>query len=158
MRQAIFFGVWSIQHGIVTLDFLRDAVLSLPPSPTASMARRAIALIEPGVQSMNEFDFAQECRRRGFPEPIRQARRVDSEGRDRFLDAEFRVNGRSIVVEIDGLQHLDIAVRMDDEYRANELTLQQAPVLRVSALTLRTNPDRFFQQLQRGLQQLATAA
>ena len=103
---------------------------------------------------MSEFDFAKECRLRGFPTPIRQRQRTDSEGRARFTDVEFLVNGRTLVVEIDGRGHLATEVLIDDQWRANELLMQGAPVLRIPAVALRIDPDRFFDQLARALQML----
>ena len=106
---------------------------------------------------MPESDFAQECRRRGLPEPARQQQRRDSHGRVRYTDAEFRLYGRVLVVEIDGLGHLAADVYLNDQWRANELLMQGAPVLRIPALALRVDPEPFFEQLQRALHRIALA-
>ena len=157
-RQGVFQAIWALQRGLVCLEELQVEVLSLKKSPGTANARRRLRLIDPGVHSMSEFDFAVECRKRGFPTPVRQQRRTDSTGRTRFTDAEFRVNGRTLVVEIDGLGHLATEVMIDDQWRANELLMQGAPVLRIPAIALRMDPDRFFEQLARALQQLVLAS
>lgn len=157
-RQACFFGIWGIQQGLFTLAQLRGAVEAIPLSPTSGLAKRSLRLIDPGVHSMPEYDFARECRRRGFPEPHRQVRRVDAEGRSRYLDVEFRFNGQSLIVEIDGAGHLDATVQLEDSFRANELSLENSRVMRIPALALRLQPDRVFAQLQRALQRLTLAA
>ena len=119
-------------------------------------ASRALEIVEPGVHSMHELDFARECRKRGLPRPIRQVPHTDSQGHNRYTDVEFHIGGKVIVVEIDGLGHLDNEVREDDEWRENELSLQGATVLRVSGYVLRQNPGPFFDQLTRAFAQAAS--
>lgn len=157
-RQAAFQAVWALQRGLIDFDQLQEAVIRLPPGPGSAAVRRRMSLLIPGTHSVHELDFARGCRARGLPEPVRQRERLDSEGRRRYTDAEFNVAGRTLVVEIDGLQHLDRAVRMDDDWRGNELVIQGTPVLRVSTLALRVEPDRVYAQLQRALEQLRRAA
>ncbi len=157
-RQGVFHATWAIQHRLVTLGEIELAVHATHFSVGTNAMKRRLALIEPGVQSVNEFDFAQGCRDRGLPAPIRQRLRVDAEGCNRYTDAEFTVAGRTLVVEIDGIQHLDTTVRLDDDWRGNELTLQGTPVLRISSLALRMEPERVFAQVQRALQQLKQVA
>lgn len=153
-RQGVFHAIWAIQRGHVQLEQLQQLVRELPKSPGSARVRKRLDLIDPGVESMPEYDFAKECRRRGLPEPIRQQRRLDSRGRSRYTDAEFRIGGSVLVVEIDGLGHLEAEVHLDDQWRANELMLQAAPVLRIPSLALRTDPEPFFIQLTKALQQL----
>jgi hypothetical protein len=157
VRQAVFHATWAIQRGFVTLEALQLASRETRRSPGSARMRQRLALIDPGVHSVSEFDFARECRSRHLPEPVRQRERTDSRGRSRYTDAEFVVNGRTLVVEIDGLGHLETAVYVDDQWRANELMLQGAPVLRIPALALRTDPEPFFQQLRRALSTLRAA-
>ncbi len=156
-RQAVFVATWAIQQRLMSLESLRSLCEVRPRNAGASRARRVAALLEPGVHSIHEFDFAQQCKRRGLPEPLRQRERKDSAGCTRYTDCEFVVGNRSLIVEIDGLGHLDTEVRVDDQWRANELTMQGATVLRVPAIVLRTNPEPFFAQLHRALSQLRAA-
>ena len=156
--QAAFQAIWPIQQRLVTLEDLQTRVRELPAGRGSIAARRRIALIVPGAHSVRELEFANGCRERGLPEPIRQRVRQDSDGRPRYTDAEFTVAGRSIIVEIDGMQHLDVSVRLDDDWRQNEFTLQGTPTLRISTLALRVDPDRVYAQLRRALQQMRAAA
>ena len=156
-RQAVFVATWAIQQRLTSLESLRSLCESQPRNAGASRARRVVALLEPGMHSIHEFDFAQQCKRRGLPEPLRQRQRKDSSGCMRYTDCEFVIGNRSLIVEIDGLGHLDTEVRVDDQWRANELTMQGATVLRVPAIVLRTNPEPFFAQLHRALSQLRAA-
>ena len=156
-RQAVFVATWAIQQRLTSLEVLQTLCEHRPRNAGASRARRVAALLEPGVHSIHEFDFAQQCKRRGLPEPLRQRLRKDSSGSARYTDCEFVIDNRSLIVEIDGLGHLDTEVRVDDQWRANELTMQGATVLRVPAIVLRTNPEPFFAQLHRALSQLRAA-
>lgn len=156
--QSVHFSTWALQRGIVTIESLQARASQLKRSPGSGRMRERLAIVEPGVHSYNEFVFAQECRRRGLPEPIRQRRRTDGFGRDRYLDAEFEVNGHRVCVEIDGRQHLGTVQRMDDDLRANEIMIQGVPVLKVTSVALRLNSEPFFQQLQRLLSRWRRAA
>lgn len=150
-RQAVFHATWAVQRRLTTIEEIAAAIDGRPRSHAFVRARRILDLIEPGVHSIHEFDFARECRRRGLPKPVRQTSRRDSRGRQRFTDVEFHVKGRVVTVEIDGLQHLETQMVLDDQWRANELTLQGDVLLRVPALALRLDPDAFFDQLRRAL-------
>lgn len=153
-RQAVFHAIWAIQRGLVELETLQTEMRRMKKSPGSAAARRRLRLIDPGVHSMPEFDFAKECSVRGLPQPRRQRRRSDSAGRTRYTDVEFELLGRTLIVEIDGVGHLTAEVSIDDQWRANEFLLQGAPVLRVPALALRLDPDPFFEQLKRALTML----
>jgi very-short-patch-repair endonuclease len=101
-----------------------------------------------GVRSLGELDFARECRRRGLPEPSRQAVRRGRDGRY-YLDvvwAQWRV-----VVEVDGIHHLSAENVVDDALRHNAVTLTDGRVLRLPLLGLRVAPDAFFGQIEEAL-------
>lgn len=157
-RQAAFQATWAIQRRLVTLDDLLATDAALLKSPGTATMRRRLHMLEPGIQSINELDFAKACRSRGLPEPLRQTPRKDSQGVWRYVDVEFRVSDRVLIVEIDGMHHLDFAVHIDDQWRANELSLQGATVLRIPALALRLAPEMFFEQIARWLESRRAAA
>lgn len=153
--QAAFVATAAIQRGLTTLDQLQLASRLVPGSRILAAARKRLALIPSGAHSNLEIEFLQLCRRYRLPEPLRQVHRRDSDGRDRYVDALFEVNQRRLIVEIDGIHHLDTAVRIDDQFRANALALGGEPVLRIPGLALRTNPDPFMRQLAEALRGLA---
>lgn len=157
-RQAVYFCTWAVQRRLVTLESVRAGIAGVSNSPRMIRALRVLDVIDPGVHSVHEHDFALECGRRGLPEPFRQVRHTEPDGRLRFTDAEFHVAGRVLIVEIDGAGHLDAHVREDDQLRQNELTIEGHAVLRIPALGLRSNPDRYFGQIQRALSRLAAAS
>jgi hypothetical protein len=108
-----------------------------------------LADIDGGAHSLAEIDFARLCRRAGLPAPSRQRVRTDSMGRRRYLDVawdQFR-----LVVEIDGMFHMELARWMDDSFRGNEISLDDWVLLRFPAVVLRTDPERVLAQVRHGL-------
>lgn len=157
-RQAIFFVTWTLQRRLATIEQFEAEARSKPQSGLHRRAVKIALAVDEGIHSIHEFDFLRECRRRMLPEPTRQRERKDSRGRKRYTDFEFQAKGRNVVVEVDGLGHLDADVQLDDQWRANELALQGSTVLRIPGLALRLDPDPFFAQLQRAIDQLRNAA
>ena len=153
-RVAIFQALWAIQHGLVSFEAVQTAVREVKRSPGSAELRKRFAAIEPGVHSMPEFDFAAMCNKRGLPTPQRQRQRRDASGRNRYIDVEWTAGGRTLVVEVDGIGHLEAAVQLDDQRRANELALQGAVVIRVPALALRVDPEPYLLQVERALRAL----
>lgn len=101
--------------------------------------------------SMGELDFARLCRRYGIRKPDRQVPRRSRRGRRR-IDAYF--DAERVVVEIDGIGHVDPAQWMDDHERQNDIVIQgDRTFLRVSTWVLRYEPEWFMEQLRRALGQ-----
>lgn len=100
--------------------------------------------IEGGADALSEIDFVRLCRARGLPEPARQARRRDARGRWRYLDAEWLLaGGRRLVVEIDGVGHMEATRWYDDLMRDAELLPDERTVrLRFPAAAVRAEPGR----------------
>ena len=103
-----------------------------------------------GVTSTSEADFLRACRSRGLQAPRMQVRRVAG-GRRRRVDAEFRLaDGRILMVEIDGVAHMDVRQWEADLIRQNELTAETgALVLHITGWQIRHDPDEFFDLLRR---------
>ncbi|MCD6639669.1 MAG: DUF559 domain-containing protein, partial [Nocardioides sp.] len=97
-----------------------------------------------------ELDFARLCRERGLPEPDRQVVRKGRSGRY-YLDVCWE--SWRVVVEIDGIHHTWAQAVVDDALRHNEVTLQDAVVLRLPVLGLRVATDEFFEQIERALRE-----
>lgn len=103
-----------------------------------------------GAHSLSELDFASECRRRGLPEPTRQAMRTGRSGRV-YLDVLWEELG--VHVEIQGAQHYQGTAGIDDALRFNDISLRDRHLvtLQVPILGLRTRPDAFFAQVEQAL-------
>lgn len=118
--------------------------------------QRALVDCLGGTDSLAEIDFARLCRRAGLPEPARQERRQDASGRWRFLDVEWRVRGSRLVVEIDGVGHMEQAQWYDDLLRDAELGMDARTLrIRLPASAARHEPERVVAVVRRHLAELA---
>ncbi len=164
-RSAIDSAAWShnsrtavgvlaavVQQRLTRVDDLRLELQAAGRIRHGRLLAAAVADIGGGSQALSEIDFARLCRRHGLPEPVRQAIRVESSGRRRYLDAEWvRADGVRVVAEVDGAVHLLPRQYWDDMERGNELALDGRIVLRFVAFALRAHEARVAAQLYRAL-------
>jgi len=104
-----------------------------------AMIRATLDDIAGGAQALSELDFTRLVRRHRLPEPDRQARRQDAAGRRRWLDASWEA--ARLIVEVDGIHHLDTAQYWADMDRDNDFTLDGYRVLRFPAFVVRYHGD-----------------
>ena len=117
--------------------------------------RRSLSLLlndlEGGAQALREVEFLRFCRRHGLPTPKCQAR-LDSQGRRRYLDAEFRRrSGRPLHVEIDGGIHLKLAIRAQDTIKDNDAHIAGQLVLRYASISIYTDAPDAVRQIRQAL-------
>lgn len=105
-----------------------------------------------GADALSEVEFLRFCRRHDLPTPVCQ-RRMDSAGRWRYLDAEFRrpCDGTPVGVEIDGGIHLLLSVRNDDTIKDNDAAIDGRLVLRYASAGIYADDPRIVRQLRRAL-------
>ncbi len=142
----------AVQQRRTTPEALEAALATATRTKFRAVLRAAVADIAGGSQALSEIDFVQLCRRHGLPEPVRQAVRLDSTGRRRFLDATWRrADGRLVVAEVDGALHLAPRYWWSDQLRQNELVLDDALVLRFPTVVVRTEEFVVARQLRRAI-------
>lgn len=105
-----------------------------------------------GADALSEVEFLRFCRRHDLPTPVCQ-RRMDSAGRWRYLDAEFRrpVDNKPIGVEIDGGVHLLLSIRHEDTIKDNDAAIDGKLVLRYASAGIYADDPRIVRQLRRAL-------
>ncbi|TNM36555.1 hypothetical protein FHP29_20720 [Nocardioides albidus] len=140
-------------------DLLRDPRPGIPsarlewveqlrPLRRAGGFRRMLHDVEGGVHSGAERDVARLCRRFGLPLPVRQTSRVDSAGRRRWTDCEWRLGGgRVLVLEVDGSFHVEVEQWIADLRRDRRLTAAERVVVRASAFEIRHEPEEVARDL-----------
>ncbi len=101
-RQAALWLVAPVQQKLVLPEHLASALDDVGIRERRTFIRQVVHDITGGAHSLNELDFAVECRRRGIPEPDRQVVRRTPGGRY-YLDVRWA--DLRLVVEIDGFQH-----------------------------------------------------
>lgn len=149
-REVLFILTTTVQQRITSVQRLRRELTGRAKVRNAGVIREVLIEIQGGATSTNEADFLRECRRRGLPAPRMQTRRVDALGQRRRTDAEFRLpDGRLLIVEIDGVGHLDPRQWRDDLERSNGLVLSTgALILHVTGWEVRNDPEPFFTLLE----------
>jgi very-short-patch-repair endonuclease len=147
-REAALFVVAAVQQGLVAVDDLAAAVLLVRRHARRKLLRGLVDDVMGGIESSAEREFAKLCRNRGWPPPTRQMMRQLPSGRVYFdvVWEQFRV-----VVEIDGIHHLDAAVAVKDALKQNAATLDGARVLRIPNWALRVDPEPFLDQVEAAL-------
>jgi hypothetical protein len=128
-----------VQQRLVRADDLTAALARRGIVPQRALIRATIADIAGGAQALSELDFCRLTRRFALPEPTRQALRKDKRGRVRWLDACWEK--ARVVVEVDGLWHMDAIAWWADMHRDNDLTLSGYRVLRFPAFAVRDHPE-----------------
>lgn len=153
-RQAALFLTMSVQQRLVTGEQLRSAHEQYVGRRRRALVKTLIDDIVDGAQALGELDFAALCRRRGLPEPERQAV-VRGQGGRWYLDVRWR---EGLVVEIDGRQHFEGVAPVLDMLRQNEVSMQGDLVLRIPLLGLRLEPEAFLDQVAHALALLRARA
>lgn len=113
-RQATLFVLMCVQQKLASVDAVRAALERLPRSRRRAMLLEVIAAAAGGVHSLGELDVSADLRRRGLPEPDRQAVRRRESG-TQYLDCDFPAY--DVVLEIDGAGHAEPSQRLSDLLR-----------------------------------------
>ncbi|WP_315099120.1 hypothetical protein [uncultured Cellulomonas sp.] len=149
-REAALLLIAPVQQRLTSVDLVGAALDRVRRDRRRPFLRTVFLELVDGAHSLNELDFAAMCRRRGLPEPDRQV--VASAGAGRcYLDVRW--SRWRVVVEIDGVGHLQPDRWIDDNLRHNEIALSGDVVLRIPSLGLRLDPDRHLDAVERALRQ-----
>ena len=145
-KQAALVLAMCVQQRIVRPSDLADAFAGVRRHRRRRFLQTVLADLANGAESIGELEFARLCRDFGLPEPERQTRHTGPHGTF-HLDAEWPSYG--VVVEIDGVHHLEPAQVLADSLRQNELTIGDSRVLRIPVIGLRTTPGPYLTQIAR---------
>lgn len=138
-------GTEAVLAAGVQQRMVRPADLIAVVARYPQLRRRAIIVstlndISGGAEALSEIDFTRlVIRAFGLPEPTRQMVRYDAHGRRRWLDVVWE--GAGIIVEVDGIHHMDAVQWWDDMDRENGIKLDGYLVLRFTAFVVRYRPD-----------------
>ncbi|WP_300681319.1 hypothetical protein [Nocardioides sp.] len=138
-----------VQQRLATPQGLLDWLDRLTPLRRAPLLREALTQMAGGAQSLAEIDLTRVCRRFGLPAPRRQVKRRDSEGQLRYTDSEWLLSdGRTLILEVDGLFHMDVDQWEADLARQRALSGAGRVVVRCTARELRDDPARLARDLR----------
>ncbi|WP_210768208.1 hypothetical protein [Cellulomonas humilata] len=147
-REATLLLVATVQQRLTAIDPLVSVLERVKRDRRRSLLRSVLVDVAGGAHSLNELDFAAHCRERGLPEPDRQVV-VSSARGSSYLDVRWR--RWRVVVEVDGVGHLQPDRWIDDSLRHNEIALGGDTVLRIPSLGLRLDPRRHLDAVERAL-------
>ena len=137
------------QQRLVLPDELLSTVDTLPRAPRRRLVIETAHDVAGGAQALSEVDLLRLCRRSRLPRPELQEKRVDADGRTRYLDAywpEWRLHA-----EVDGAHHMDARHWEADLRRQNAVWLAGERILRFTAGQVRRRPDEVAAQLRAAL-------
>lgn len=127
-RQAQFFVLICVQQRLAVVEAVCEALERLPRGRRRTLLLQLAVDVAAGVHSLGELDVAKDLRRRGLPEPDRQAVRRRPSGTE-YLDCEFPDYG--LVLEVDGAGHAEPGQRLADLLRDLTETAGGKTVLRL---------------------------
>lgn len=145
-----------VQQRLVRPGDLLAAAAGNQRRPRRAMIKATLGDIAGGAQALSELDLARLVRRHRLPEPDRQAPRRDAAGRRRWLDAVWET--ARLIVEVDGIHHLDADQYWADMDRGNDFTLGGYRILRFPAFVVRYQADHVAGKIRGALRSPRTAA
>ena len=142
-RTAIGLLAAVVQQRLTTPERLLVEIERMRPLRWAKKFKRALGAISDGSHSLAEMRVVRMCRSHELPLPLRQTKRLDSSGRVRYTDAEWRLpSGRIVILEVDGGFHMESVHWEDDIVRERDLVATGAIVLRCTDRELVDKPQR----------------
>jgi hypothetical protein len=109
-RRAVGRLAAAVQQQLTTAEQLLVASKDIHKLRQGKLLRQMLGDIAGGAQSFAEIDVGIQCRRAGLWPPHRQTVRLGRDGRRRYLDCTWELSdGRTLVLEIDGSFHLQVA-------------------------------------------------
>lgn len=140
----------TVQQQRTTPTLLLEWLERLRPLRRAALFERTLQEIAGGAHSMGELDVNRMCRVHRIARPRRQVRRRDASGRLRFTDCEWMtLDGRELVLEVDGAFHMNVEAWEDDLARQRALTATHRLIVRCTTRELRDESDRVARDLIR---------
>ena len=138
-----------VQQRLVRATDMLLVVDAVPNLRRRRLIKLTLRDIGGGAHSLPELDFAELCRAFDLLLPTRQAVRLDNYGRRRWLDVFWDEFG--LVVEIDGLFHMEADQWWSDMWRGNDHAVRLEGVLRYPSFAIRNEPERVAAQIAEAL-------
>lgn len=137
----------AVQQRVVTAEQLERALREVGRIRHKQFLREAVADAATGANAGGELDLARVCRRYGLTPPARQGKRRDTSGVWRFLDAEWDTPSGTVVLEVDGKQHMDAEHWESDMRRERAIVVSRKWVLRATNFEIRHDAEAVVRDL-----------
>ena len=145
-KQATYLLTLVVQQGMARPSDLSDAATAVRRHPRRRLVASVVLDLADGSRSLGELDVARAMRRRGLPQPTRQAVRRRPSG-TQYLDADFPDYG--ITIEIDGAQHDLPGARLADLLRDLDLATDGRTIVRLPLVAWRLDEAAVLDALER---------
>ncbi len=139
----------AVQQRLTHPEALHDVLERLPCARRHRLLLEIVTDAAGGSHSLPEVQFLRLLRQSRLPVPERQAVRLDSQGRRRYLDADW--DRYSTCVEIDGGAHVQVSAWWGYMERHNDELFDGKRLLRFPAYTIRQQPERVAARIARAL-------
>lgn len=147
-RAASGLVIASVQQRLTTPDALFDVIDRLEKVRHRELLRAMTLEAARGADARSEVDVTRVLRSVGLPEPRRQCVIETPDGPRRVDLTVDLPDGRTLVVEIDGIHHADSRVREADAVKDAALVAAGYVVLRIPVSLLRRDPALVRAQLR----------
>jgi len=137
----------AVQQRVVTAEQLERALREVGRIRHKQFLREAVADAATGANAGGELDLARVCRLYGLTPPARQGKRRDTSGVWRFLDAEWDTPSGTVVLEVDGKQHMDAEHWESDMRRERAIVVSRKWVLRATNFEIRHDAEAVVRDL-----------
>ena len=140
----------AVQQQLTSPHLLAASLHQMRPLRQARHIAVCLDELAGGAQSTAELDVARMCRAHGLSLPRRQTRRRDAAGRNRYTDCEWLLpDGRTLVLEVDGLFHMEVEHWEDDLARQRALSATDRVIVHCTSRELKRQPGRVAADLRR---------
>lgn len=145
-REATLLLTLVVQERRATPEQLAAALEPVLRHRRRQLVRQVLVDLAGGAESLGELDVGRAMRRRGLPEPVRQALRRRPSG-TQYLDADFPRYG--VTLEVDGAAHDLPEQRLRDLLRDVDLGAEGRTVVRVPLVAWRLGQEQLLDALER---------
>ena len=136
-----------VQQRLATPNALAEGLAAFGPVRNRGAIASAIADAAGGADSLAEVDVARLVVRAGLPAPRRQVVVETPDGPRRVDLAVDLPDGRLLVLEVDGVHHAEVGVRLADAVKDAAVVAAGHQVLRLPVHVVRADPRTVLGQL-----------
>ena len=144
-KQAAMYLAAAVQQNLARPADIAVALRAVKRHRRRTFLALLVRDVSDGAQALGELELTRALRRRGLPMPSRQTIRTLSTGRV-YLDVLWEAWG--ICLEIDGVGHEQLLVKLADVLRDLEVAAQDVTTIRIPLLVFRVGEEAVLDALE----------
>ena len=158
LKQAHFYGYWSIQNGFVSLRELCETAFSNRRSSLMARALPRVLSLRENVDTVTEHLFVDLINKHGIRGLVYKPEFELDDGTPIHPDFGILIGKKMLAVEIDGIQHETSEHQAIDAFRMRVLRSYGVETFRASNREINENPDAVIRALKFRIQRMSRAA